>query len=196
MSAYSPILKFTQRCLVGVGLVALVYSGGVATYGAVYQWYESRRFDQAVAEHGGIKSGLLEEMTDLHEGDVVGRLEVSRLGISLMVLQGIEEQTLLTGAGHVPGTSMPGLEGNVVIAAHRDTFFRRLKGILPGDRVEMVTFRGTYRYIVDSVEIVNPEDTKVMESRAARELTLITCYPFRFVGDAPDRFIVHAKLGT
>ena len=66
MSAYSPILKFTQRCLVGVGLVALVYSGGVATYGAVYQWYESRRFDQAVAEHGGIKSGLLEEMTDLH----------------------------------------------------------------------------------------------------------------------------------
>ena len=99
--------------------------------------------------------------------------------------------TLIAGAGHVPGTLLPG--GNVVIAAHRDTFFRKLEGILPGDRVQVATLRRTYEYVVSSSEVVDPEDTQVMESRACRELTLITCYPFYFVGAAPKRFIVHAR---
>jgi sortase A len=80
----------------------------------------------------------------------------------------------------------------VVIAAHRDTFFRKLRGILPGDRIQVTTLRGSYGYLVESVETVDPEDTQVMESRAYQELTLITCYPFYFVGAAPKRFIVHA----
>jgi sortase A len=125
--------------------------------------------------------------------DAVGRLEVSRIGISVIVLQGIEEDTLISGAGHVPGTPLPGAEGNVAIAAHRDTFFRKLQGIRPGDSIQVATVRRTYEYVVDSTEIVDPEDTQVMESRARPELTLITCYPFYFVGAAPKRFIVHAR---
>ena len=82
-----------------------------------------------------------------------------------MVLHGIGRNTLIVGAGHVPGTPLPGSEGNVTIAAHRDTFFRKLEGILPGDRIQLRTVRNSYEYVVDSTEIVDPEDTKVMESR-------------------------------
>jgi sortase A len=136
---------------------------------------------------------IAEEAAGLREGDVVGKLEVHRIGISVMVLQGIADDTLTVGAGHVPGTPLPGADGNVAIAAHRDTFFRKLEGIMPGDSIQFTTVRGTYEYVVDSTETVDPEDTPVMESRARPELTLITCYPFYFVGAAPKRFIVHAQ---
>jgi sortase A len=136
------------------------------------------------------------ETADVREGDLLGKLEIGRIGISVMVFQGMEDHTLIVGAGHVPGTPWPGAGGNVVIAAHRDTFFRELEGIQPGDRIQLETLRGSYEYIVDSVETVDPEDTHVMESRAYSELTLITCYPFYFVGAAPERFIVHARPGN
>ena len=110
-----------------------------------------------------------------------------------MVFHGVEEDTLAVGAGHVPGTPLPGAEGNSAIAAHRDTFFRKLEGIRSGDRIQFSTMRGTFDYVVNATETVDPEDTWVMESRGRQELTLITCYPFRFVGSAPKRFIVHAK---
>ncbi len=123
----------------------------------------------------------------------MGRLEIPRLGISVMVLHGTEDATLTLAAGHVPGTPSPGGDGNVVIAAHRDTFFRKLEGVQAGDRIRILTVGHTYEYMVDSTETVDPEDTQVMESRGRRELTLITCYPFYFVGSAPKRFIVHAR---
>src|SRR5438876_12290296 len=105
----------------------------------------------------------------------------------------MEGGTLIGSTGYDPGTPLTGAEGNVVIAADRDTFFRKLEGILPGDRVQVATLRRTYEYVVSSSEVVDPEDIQVMESRACRELTLITCYPFYFVGAAPKRFIVHAR---
>ena len=171
----------------------LAYAGGTAAYASIYQRYQSWKFDQAVAATKVIKAAIVEEAADLREGDLIGKLEIPRIGISVMVLQGMEEQTLIIGAGHVPGTPLPGAAGNVAIAAHRDTFFRKLEGILPGDRIQVATVRRTYEYIVDSTEIVAPEDTRVMESRGRPELTLITCYPFYFVGAAPERFIVHAR---
>jgi sortase A len=196
MKLHSPVWRVVQRGLLWFGIGALAYAGGTASYADIYQRYQSWRFEQVVGVSDRVEAGILEGTADLQEGDLVGKLEIARVGISVMVLQGVEEHTLIAGAGHVPGTSMPGADGNVVIAAHRDTFFRKLKGILPGDRIQIVTFGGSYEYIVDSVEIVSPEDTQVMESRAYRELTLITCYPFYFVGAAPDRFIVHARPAT
>ena len=92
----------------------------------------------------------------------------------------------------MPGTPLPDAEGNVAIAAHRDTFFRKLEEIRPGDSIQVATVGRTYDYVVGSTETVDPEDTRVLESRARSELTLITCYPFYFVGAAPKRFIVHA----
>jgi sortase A len=193
VSLPSSVLRVAQGMLLWLGVAALVYAGGAAAYAGMYQRYQSWKFGQEVTAPKGITPVLAEEAVDLREGDLLGKLEVPRIGISVMVFQGMDENTLLVGAGHVPGTPLPGAEGNVAIAAHRDTFFRKLKGIVPGDSIQVVTLRGTYEYIVDSTEIVAPENTQVMESRARPELTLITCYPFYFVGPAPKRFIVHAR---
>jgi sortase A len=110
----------------------------------------------------------------------------------VMVFHGVEASTLVAGAGQVPGTPRPGANGNVVVVAHRDTHFRRLNGIREGDRVFVVTSRQTYAYVVHSTEIVDGGDTHVLESRGREELTLITCYPFAFIGAASDRFLVHS----
>jgi sortase A len=184
--------RVAQRGFLWLGIAALVYAGGTVLYAEMYQRYQARRFELQVAAPDRFKIANPQKTPDLQEGDLMGKINIDRIGLSVMVLQGIEERTLIGGAGHVPGTSMPGSEGNVVIAAHRDTFFRKLKGILPGDRIQVATLRGSYNYFVDSVETVDPEDTQVMESRAYQELTLITCYPFYFVGAAPKRFVVHA----
>jgi sortase A len=186
-------LRFAQRLFFWLGVALLAYAGGAAGYVGIYQRYQSWKFEQEVPVPKVIQAAIVEEAVDLREGDLVGKLEISRIGISVMVLQGMEEKTLILGAGHVPGTPLPGAEGNVVIAAHRDTFFRKLEGILSGDRIQVATVGRIYEYVVDSSEIVDPEDTRAMESRARSELTLITCYPFYFVGAAPRRFIVHAR---
>jgi len=182
------------RVLMALGIAAVAYAGGVVAYGGISQRYASWQFGQetgAPAAIEGVAAAGLSPL-DVREGDRVGRLDIPRLGLSVMVFQGIRESALVAGAGHVPGTPPPGGAGNVVIAAHRDTYFRTLSGIRAGDRIRIVTHRGTYEYVVDSSETVDPEDTRVMESRDHDELTLITCYPFYFVGSAPKRFIVHA----
>jgi sortase A len=170
----------------------LAYAGGTVAYSGIYQQYQSWKFGQQVAPPGVVEAAIL-EAPDLREGDLLGKLLIPRIGISVIVLQGMKTETLILGAGHVPGTPLPGVEGNVVIAAHRDTFFRKVEGILPGDSIQFATSTGIWEYIVDSSETVDPEDTRAMESRAREELTLITCYPFYFVGSAPKRFIVHAR---
>jgi sortase A len=186
---YSLLLRVAQRLLLSLGVALLAYTGGTAAYAGIYQRYQSRKFERRIAVPSVREN---KERAELHEGDLVGKLEIPRIGISVMVLQGMEADTLKLGAGHVPGTPLPGAEGNVALAAHRDTFFRKLEAILPGDRIQFETNIATYEYIVGSTEIVDPEDTQPMESRDRQELTLITCYPFYFVGAAPKRFIVHA----
>ena len=123
----------------------------------------------------------------------MGRLDIVERKISVVVVEGVDEETLAIAAGHVPGTSLPGSNGNVVIAAHRDTFFRELRNIHAGNTIQLSTPRGTFGYSVTNIEIVNPSETRVLESRGHSELTLITCYPFSFLGTAPQRFIVHAR---
>jgi len=189
----SSVLGFAQRLFLWLGVATLAYAGGTAAYASAYQHYQSWKFEQYLTATKGIKEKSAEGTTDLREGDIVGKLHVPRIGISVMVLQGIGKNTLIVGAGHVPGTPLPGTVGNVAIAAHRDTFFRNLEGIRPGDSIQVVTVRRTYDYIVASTEVVDPDDIHVMESRGRPELTLITCYPFYFVGPAPKRFIVHAQ---
>lgn len=188
----SSVLGFAQRLFLWLGVAALVYAGGTAAYANAYQRYQSWKFEQHLTATKGIKAKSA-EAADLREGDIVGKLHVPRIGISVMVLQGIEENTLIVGAGHVPGTPLPGGEGNVAIAAHRDTFFRSLEDIRAGDSIQVVTVRRTYEYIVASTEVVDADDIHVMKYRGRPELTLITCYPFYFVGPAPKRFIVHAQ---
>jgi sortase A len=125
--------------------------------------------------------------------DVLGRIEIPRLHLSTVVLEGDDDGALRYGAGHVPSTAFPGETGNVGIAAHRDTFFRPLRHIAAQDRITLTTSEGVYNYVVESTELVSPKDIRVLDPTRDPELTLITCYPFYFIGPAPKRFIVHAR---
>lgn len=124
---------------------------------------------------------------------ILGRLEIPRLRMSVLVVEGDDERSLSLAAGHVPGTAAFGAAGNAVIAGHRDTAFRPLRRIKAGDRIEMRAGQ-TYEYVVQDVRIVNPDDTSVLSDGRDSTLTLVTCYPFRYVGDSPQRYIVRAKL--
>jgi sortase A len=125
---------------------------------------------------------------------VIGRLEIPALGLSVPIMSNYETASLLQGIGHIPGTAMPGGLGTLGLAGHRDTYFRPLAKIKPRMDIRVIDRGGTYHYAVDSTEIVKPENVAVLDIQARPELTLITCYPFDYVGAAPLRFIVHAHL--
>jgi len=108
-------------------------------------------------------------------------------------LEGIDDETLERGVGHVPGTAAPGDAGNVGLAGHRDTYFRALRKIRLQDRIRLVTDHGSYQYLVESIEVVRPQDIWVLDASQRPILTLVTCYPFSLVGRAPHRFIVRAR---
>jgi sortase A len=123
---------------------------------------------------------------------LIGRVSIPRLRLTAIVREGTGERTLSLAAGHIPGTAMPGANGNVAIAGHRDTLFRGLRGIQKGDQIEFEALNGRFEYHVESTEIVTPQDVSVLNPGAQPELTLVTCYPFDYIGSAPKRFIVKA----
>lgn len=130
----------------------------------------------------------------LPEGELLGRIEVPRLHVSALVLEGVDSLTLRRGVGHIPGTALPLQPGNVGLAGHRDKFFRGLKDVRRGDVITLTTPGGTFHYHVDWTRVVEPHDTAVLDPSAQPSLTLVTCYPFYYIGSAPDRFIVRAHL--
>ena len=123
---------------------------------------------------------------------LIGRMGVSRLDVSVVVVEGTSDKSLRRAVGHIAGTALPGQRGNVGIAGHRDTFFRPLRNIQRDDVITLTTSNGEYRYRVVSTKVVSPENVAVLDSDKDEVLTLVTCYPFYFVGPAPDRFIVRA----
>jgi sortase A len=127
-----------------------------------------------------------------NQGDVLGRIEIPRLGVAIAILEGTTAQTLRLGVGHIKGTALPGEPGNSGIAGHRDTFFRPLEDIRTSDEIQIQTATGISRYQVDWVRVVAPDDTEVLGAAAKNSITLITCYPFQLIGAAPERFVVHA----
>jgi sortase A len=131
--------------------------------------------------------------TDPGVGGLIGRLEIPRLNFSVMVLEGDDTSTLARAVGHIPGTAYPWQSGNAVMAGHRDTFFRPLENLRDGDQIRMTTMRGTFDYRVTSTEVVEPTDISVLAPTREPSLTLVTCYPFVYVGRAPQRFIIHAR---
>jgi sortase A len=128
---------------------------------------------------------------------MIGRIDIPRLGLSVIVIEGVGATALRHAAGHIPGTAMPGQPGNVCISGHRDTFFRPLRHIRQDDIITVTTTLGEYRYRVLSTRIVRPSNVAVLAAGGNETLTLITCYPFYFVGPAPSRYIVRAeRVGT
>ena len=129
-------------------------------------------------------------------GSTIGRLHIPSIDLSVVVLNGTDEWVLNQAVGRIEGTALPGQDGNIGIAGHRDRQFRVLRKIRQGDEITLTTTQGTYRYKVADTEIVNPSDTSVLNRSAQPCLTLVTCYPFYYVGHAPKRFVVKANLDS
>lgn len=177
------MLKTLQWLLLTFGLLSIGYWAQLSMKAKLSQTRGAREL-----ERPGVAGATLSA------GDVVGRLEIPRLSLSTVVFEGADEDVLERGAGHLPGSALPGGRGNTVLAAHRDTFFRPLRDIRVGDTVRVHTPRNDSVYIVESARVVEPEEVDVLKPTAKPALTLITCYPFRYIGPAPERFVVRALL--
>lgn len=176
----------------------------------VYQTYESREFDRSLdrsaaalvastdkiapigrLQHSPRKSSSAPKLSA--GTALIGRLSVPRLHLSAMVHEGIDSKTLQLAIGHIPSTVLPGQVGNVGVAGHRDTFFRGLKDVRNKDEIQFSTLTGHFKYVVESLTVVSPDSLAVLAPSSENVLTLVTCYPFSYIGLAPKRFIVRAR---
>jgi sortase A len=186
----NPVLRWSRNVFLIIGLLALSYVGFALLDARLYQAEQARRFERALKETNLARAES--PAIAVSEGSPLGRIEISAVGLTVMVLEGTDEGTLRRAVGHIRGTPLPGQQGNVALAGHRDTFFRGLRKIRVNDEITLTTLSGSYRYRVDSTKVVKPEETEVLENDGDDILTLVTCYPFNFVGLAPSRFIVRA----
>jgi sortase A len=131
-----------------------------------------------------------------YRGSVVARLRIPRIELDLPVIEGTSAAELLKAPGHLIGSALPGQSANCVLAGHRDLHFRRLGELRPGDPMQLVTGKGTYTYRVEGSRIIGPSEISVLEPGSEATLTLITCYPFRYVGPAPKRFVILGRMAT
>jgi sortase A len=178
------ILRGACYFFLACGILALGYAGFVFADSHTYQVLESKKFAQP---------GRLSEPHLLVEGEVIGEIQVPRLGLSAMVVQGDSAASLRRAVGHMTKSALPGEWGNVALAGHRDTYFRPLREIRIGDEIQFETAEYSFEYVVESIEVVAPTDVRVLEATSGHDLTFITCFPFHYVGPAPKRFIVRAK---
>ena len=201
-------LRWSRYLFFIVGILALSYCAFVRLDARLYQAYQTWRFERALK--GSKPAGRSVEQlhtsplpalaeadrarveTAAPNGSPLGRIEISTIGLAAMIAEGTDGKTLRRAVGHIPGTALPGRQGNVAIAGHRDTFFRGLRNIHKDDEITLTTLDGSYRYRVDFTQVVQPEDIAVLDHSDDAILTLVTCYPFNFVGAAPKRFIVRA----
>ena len=205
-------LRWSQYFFFVVGILALSYCAVVLLDRWVFQAYQTWRFEralkdaqtsartiqqppssplaaQAEAERARAESFGIDGLA----GSPLGRIEISSVGLAAMIMEGVDGKTLRHAVGHIPGTPLPGQPGNVALAGHRDTFFRGLRNIHKDDEITLTTLHGSCRYRVGSTRVVEPQDTEVLDNSIDDILTLVTCYPFYFVGPAPKRFIVRAR---
>lgn len=196
--------------LIFVGIAGmLVWFWGLSD-GAVYQYTQGAQFtreaagsDFGIAENtavaeAGPRSGFSNWIAPaLPKPDplLLGRLEIPSVQLTVMMREGVDETSLRKAAGHLPASALPGEAGNVVVLGHRDTFFRPLRGIAQGDPIRVKTRSGSFQYVVDLIQVVPPEQSLSFQGdMPAKSLTLITCFPFDYVGPAPRRFIVRARM--
>jgi sortase A len=192
--------RAAEYVLIFVGVCALGYACSVVLAAKIYQHIERREFSRALqtktvshADRVSVSFSAKATRKSPADGAMIGSLSIPRLGLSTVVVEGVGDRDLNLAAGHIPGTSFPGQRGNVGIAGHRDTVFRPLRGIRKDDAITVTTLSGEFRYRVVSTKIVEPDHVQVLFPAKTETLTLVTCYPFNFVGPAPQRFIIQAE---
>jgi sortase A len=177
-------LVFTQAILLTIGTALLGYFCILQIDAKIFQ----------ESEHPELRR----QRTNLNANPVwedgsLWRIEIPRLGISALIVEGTSSMALNRAVGHIEGTSWPGMPGNIGLSAHRDSFFRPLRNIKKGDEISLTDPQTNFRYRVVSTRVVSPSDVAVLEPDGREILTLVTCYPFYFIGPAPKRFIVRAE---
>jgi LPXTG-site transpeptidase (sortase) family protein len=180
-----PVRRFVGWMLVGIGCLALLASGGVLLWARLFQ-------EQQALVLPAIPT-VERKAAPPAAGQLLGLLQVPRLELSSVVIEGDDSAALLLAVGHLSDTPLPWHEGNSVLAAHRDTFFRPLKGIRQGDVIRFTTADAELEYVVRQLRVVEPTAVEVLDSTPSPTLTLITCFPFDYIGSAPKRFIVTAE---
>jgi len=209
-------LSRLERLLLFCGILLVSVYIGSQFYGAVYSrsslqsfWTSQAAAQTAVEASPRSQSNLTdfrlwsEKRIQKYQASLLvkvppplGVIEIPSLRLQVPILEGTDDLTLDRGVGHIAGTALPGEAGNIGIAGHRDGFFRGLKDIHVGDGIDIQSQQENSHYRVDEIKIVSPDDVSVLGPRAKPSLTLVTCYPFYFVGSAPSRYIVHATLAT
>jgi sortase A len=182
-------VRWVRWFLFAAGFLILGYCGAAWLGSRLRQAEGNRKLDRVLRDSAAIPAP---KITTIPEGGLIGRVEIPNLHLSAVVFQGADSSVLDHGVGHVDTSALPGQPGNVVLAAHRDSFFRPLRNIRKGDTVTVTTESGPRNYQVTSTEVVKPTETSVLDPTAEPTLTLITCYPFYYIGHAPKRFIVRA----
>lgn len=176
------LLRWAQYGSLAIGLALLGYCAAVVV--------QANRFQ---AHAGEMLNRLRSREAHPGPGSAIGKLEMPRIGLSAIVVEGDDGRSLRLGVGHIPGTAWPGEAGNTGLAGHRDTFFRALQDVVLHDKLTLTTPGGIYHYEVESIRIVGPADVAVLDRTEQPALTLVTCYPFHYIGAAPRRFVIRAR---
>ena len=192
-------MRLVEWILAVIGVVCLGWYGLVEFRAIQFQKEQASKLDHDIAiqqDRAAVERPTIERATPpprkMSQHELIGRLEAPRLHLSVMVVDGDDDETLKRAAGHLPDTPLPWEIGNSAVAGHRDSFFRPLAGIKVNDRLRLVTAHGEFNYAVSDVRVVDPDDLSVLAQNGHSSLTLVTCYPFSYVGRAPKRFIVRA----
>ena len=195
------LLKWGQRAFFACAILLLGYTGFALVDAWIFQRRESRELDRLLRDRQvasqtkpqpGASTAPKLALAVAADG-LIGRIEIPRLLLSAVVVEGVDKITLRRAVGHIPGTALPGHAGNVGLAGHRDTFFRSLKDVKIKDEVQLATLAGNFNYEVESLRVMDPDNVGVLAPSGHNVLTLVTCYPFYFVGPAPQRWIVTAR---
>ena len=182
--------RWIAVALLAVGLACLVWVGAEVANEAAFQRRQARTLDRLTDTRASTPAPSIARPA---VGEPIGTLEIARVGLSAVVAEGDDDATLDKAVGHLPDTVLPWEDGNSALAGHRDTFFRPLKDVRVGDEVRLATPHGTFAYRVTEAFVTTPDDVGVLSPRGKAELTLVTCYPFNYIGSAPKRYIVRAE---
>jgi sortase A len=190
-----PRRRWLERGLFAVGAVCLAWCGLALAQPALYQHAAKAQIDRMISTQSVTARVASPSVAGrvVVDGELLGRINIPRLRLSAAVAEGDDDRILGVAVGHLPDTALPWQQGNAALAGHRDTFFRKLKDIHVEDEIQLMTEHGVFLYRVRRTRIVAPGDVWVLAPTAVPSLTLITCYPFSYIGHAPQRFVVQAE---